>query len=345
MSVMLDVQDIALTRELVDLALQNKFGRVESHSESLSFGGDMLAFLIEQVTIPLVVSLCASVLYDVLKGKALGMMQKHEAEKALNEMLGKELKPAPVLPQECLKALEDQLVPLGFSRDDIVALYQDLVLHLEQKQISRTILTGVEDQMPKITILFLAANPIDTPVLKLDEEVRAIDQALRLSRYRDYFLLEQHWALRLEDLQEILLRCRPVIVHFSGHGTDTNRLMLKDNTGRGYALLPGTLDDLFSLLRENIRCVVLNACYSKRQAEAIACHVDCVVGMSRSIHDLAAMRFSSAFYQALGYGKDIKTAFKLGRLNIEAAGDRRMPRLMAMRCNPSEVILVNSGGT
>ena len=36
-----------------------------------------------------------------------------------------------------------------------------------------------------ITILFLAANPKNTTKLRLDEEIREIDQALRLSEYRD----------------------------------------------------------------------------------------------------------------------------------------------------------------
>lgn len=38
-----------------------------------------------------------------------------------------------------------------------------------------------------IKILFLAANPIDTVRLNLDEEVGAIDLALRQAKFRDHF--------------------------------------------------------------------------------------------------------------------------------------------------------------
>ena len=47
----------------------------------------------------------------------------------------------------------------------------------------------------KLTILFLAANPLDTDSLLLDEEVRAIDEALGKTAYRDRFDLRSHWAL------------------------------------------------------------------------------------------------------------------------------------------------------
>lgn len=344
MSNSLDLDDLEQTRDVVIQALHAKLNPAGAPDESLALSGDLLAFLIEQVSIPLVVSLCASALYDILKGKMLGMMQKREAEKALKAMVGKEFKPAE-LSQECMKALEEQLSPLGFNREEITGLYEDLKRRLEQKRRPLSQVKPGNSPTPRIKILFLAANPIDTPSLQLDEEVRAIDQALQLSRYREAFTLEQVWAVRLEDLQESLLRYQPVIVHFSGHGTGESQLILKNDAGNGYPLLPGTLEVLFSLLKGEIRCVVLNACYSRRQAEAIARQVDCVVGMSKSISDRAAMRFSSAFYQALGYGKDVRTAFELGRLNIEAAEDRRRPHLLTTRCDPSEVVLAGNAET
>ena len=71
-----------------------------------------------------------------------------------------------------------------------------------------------------IKILFLAANPIGTSQLRLDEEVRGIEQALRQSEYRERFEIKQHWAVRVIDLQDYLLWHKPNIVHFSGHGVN-----------------------------------------------------------------------------------------------------------------------------
>jgi len=64
-----------------------------------------------------------------------------------------------------------------------------------------------------IKILFLEANPEDTERLRLDKEVRSIDQALRQAQYRDKFDIEQKLAVRVSDLQEHFLRYEPHIVH------------------------------------------------------------------------------------------------------------------------------------
>ena len=136
--------------------------------------------------------------------------------------------------------------------------------------------------------------------------MRAIDRALREAQFRDRYHIEQQWAVRIGDLQEALLRFQPDIVHFSGHGTESNEIVLQDGSGGGQAVPRAALGRLFSVLRDNIRCVVLNACYSEPQAQAIADHIDCVVGMTTAVGDDAAIEFATAFYRALAYGRDLR---------------------------------------
>ena len=69
-----------------------------------------------------------------------------------------------------------------------------------------------------------------------------------------------------------------------------------------------------------MECVVLNACYSERQAEAIVQHIQNVIGMKSEIGDDAAITFAVGFYDAIGAGKDYKTAFKFGRVGIDLKG-------------------------
>lgn len=194
-----------------------------------------------------------------------------------------------------------------------------------------------------IKILFLAANPTDSTRLRLDEESRTIDQALRLAKFRDRFDLIQHWAVRVADLQGLLLRYNPDIVHFSGHGSEDSEIVLEDQTGQSQPVPMGALSRLFSVLKDNVRCVVLNACYSEEQAQAIAGHIDCVIGMSDAIEDEAAISFAASFYQALGYGRDIQTAFDLGCIQIEmkALQDQDVPQLLATARNPADIILTD----
>lgn len=201
----------------------------------------------------------------------------------------------------------------------------------------------------RIRVLFLAANPMDTGRLRLDEEVRSIDQALREADFRNNFEVEVQLAVRSADLARALLRFKPDIVHFSGHGTTSSEIVLEGPQGAGRAVPRDALGQLFFALRDNIRCVVLNACYSVEQAEAIAQHIDCVVGMTQAVGDDAAIRFAGAFYRALGYGKSIETAFRLGTIEVGLEGlpDADTPQLVAERVNPAEVVLVapTAGGS
>jgi hypothetical protein len=202
---------------------------------------------------------------------------------------------------------------------------------------------GSASSTETIKILFLAANPSDTTRLRLDEESRAIDQALRQAQFRDRFDLRQHWAVRVGDVQELLLRHQPHIVHFSGHGGPSSEIILEDNAGHSHPVSIRALSALFSVLKDNVRCVVLNACFSEQQAQAIAQHIDCVIGMSTAIGDAAAIRFAAAFYQALGYGRDVKTAFDLGcvQIDLENLGEQDTPQLLAIQADPKKIVFVS----
>lgn len=195
-----------------------------------------------------------------------------------------------------------------------------------------------------ISILFLAANPKDTHSLRLDEEMRGIDTALRGADFRDRFDIKQQWAVRVTDLQNYLLRYKPDIVHFSGHGSLTSEIILEDVTGNSHTVPARALSQVFSILKDNIRCVVLNACYSQQQAQAIAEHIDCVIGMSQAIGDVAAVSFAAAFYQALGYGRNVKTAFELGcsQIDLEHLDEQNTPQLLAKTVDPTKITFVNT---
>jgi hypothetical protein len=195
-----------------------------------------------------------------------------------------------------------------------------------------------------VKVLFLAANPRDTQPLRLDEEIREIDSAIRHAEYRNQFDIRQHWAVRVRDLQGYLLRHQPDIVHFSGHGESSSSIVLEDAMGESQPVHPRALSQLFSVLKDNIRCVVLNACYSHDQAQAIAKHIDCVVGMSSAVGDTAAISFAAAFYQAIAYGRDVKTAFELGcvQIDLDRLDQQDIPKLISTRCDPSSVAFVRT---
>jgi hypothetical protein len=80
-------------------------------------------------------------------------------------------------------------------------------------------------------ILFLASNPTDTGRLRLDAELREVEEGLRRSNERDRFDLLPKLAVRVEDLRRSLLDLSPSIVHFAGHGQRADGILLENEQG------------------------------------------------------------------------------------------------------------------
>ncbi|CAD5945533.1 CHAT domain-containing protein [Planktothrix agardhii] len=169
-----------------------------------------------------------------------------------------------------------------------------------------------QSSLPK-TILVLASNPKNQSSLRLDEEMREINEGLRRSQQREKFIVQQRWAVRPEDLRRALLDLNPHILHFCGHGSGEDGLVLEDDTGKAQLVPTEALANLFKrFATRGLECVVFNACYSELQAKAIAEHIDYVVGMSSAIGDKAAIQFAVGFYDELGAGWSYEDAYHGG---------------------------------
>ena len=173
--------------------------------------------------------------------------------------------------------------------------------------------------------------------LRLDVEVRRIEEALLRSRYSDRFELVTKLAIRAIDLRRALLDHRPQIVHFSGHGTGDQGLVLENDAGEMQLVSTEALGRLFSIFESGAtECVLLNACYSEIQATAIHQSVDCVIGMNQPIGDKAAVQFAEGFYDALGAGSLYDEAFRIGCSAIDLDGSSEYEKpVLKYRKRPS----------
>ena len=189
-----------------------------------------------------------------------------------------------------------------------------------------------------IRILFLAANPVDQARLRVRNEFTGVRQVLDATADRDRFQLIPEFDAAPDELQDLLTRHRPQIVHFGGHGTGEG-LLFVDQDGQGQLVAPQTLRDLFGSFNETVRCVVLNACSSAQQAGAIADVVDAVVGMGDVVSDDAALAFATAFYRALMSDATLATAMTRARNQIDLTGLAEVdtPQLRADRIDAEQV--------
>ena len=198
-----------------------------------------------------------------------------------------------------------------------------------------------------LKILFLSANPREASRIEVEKEFKMVRDVIKASRYRDLIDLERIGEVSTAELTRLIIEYEPQILHFSGHGNSEEVLIFQDSSSQ-----VGDVAELFRILSQDrstgpekkIRCVVLNACYSEKQAFEIARHVDCVVGMSNAIVDEAAIAFSESFYLAIAAGKTVQTAFELGKNEVARRGipGQDIPRLAGRQgVDPAVSVLVD----
>ena len=196
--------------------------------------------------------------------------------------------------------------------------------------------------------------------------------------------LERPRSTRPVDLLRKLNENHPQVVHFSSHGSP-DEIMLESGDEDAEVLGPGgpslrSADErdmkkvrpdeveseglghgqaqvvsksaLVNVLRScnegNLRLVVLNACNTRPQAEALTEIVDCVVSMNRTITDRAAIKFAASFYGALAFGRSVQKAFDQGvaRLGAEGIAESDTPELLVRAgVDASQVTLVGRART
>jgi len=181
-------------------------------------------------------------------------------------------------------------------------------------------MSAMDNSTKQVSILFVSADPTDSVRLRTGEEMREIQDQLKLASLRDQFKLDVRLSARAHDISQALLDFKPDIVHFSGHGSTTGALCFENRSGETHLVTAEALSALFEQFTNDVDCVLLNACYSEAQAKAIAKHIDWVIGMNDAIGDEAAIAFSIGFYQALGAGKMLEDAFKFGCVQIRLQG-------------------------
>lgn len=197
----------------------------------------------------------------------------------------------------------------------------------------------------KAKILFISANPDGTPILKLDEEMRSITQKIRAAEYRDQFEFAVAPAARPDDLLQAMNEHRPRVVHFSGHGSNADEIILCDQHGDPKPVQKEALVALFESTFDDVRVVLLNCCYSRSQAEAIVSVVPCAIGMTDTISDEAASLFAASFYRALAFGYSVRHAFMQGiaALKLEGVAEDDIPELLTRPgVDPTRIFIVTA---
>ena len=177
------------------------------------------------------------------------------------------------------------------------------------------------NEKPLLRILFLASDPSDAARLYLGKELQEVRNRLVDN---PNFEITDRQAVKPDDVLQTIINYKPHVVHFSGHGQNTGEICFEDENGKSKAIPPEALASLFSLVTDYVKCVIVNTCYSEKQALAIAQFVPVVIGTKKEISDNAAIKFATGFYTALDPDlsqNSLHKAFDLGRIAIQFDGN------------------------
>lgn len=172
--------------------------------------------------------------------------------------------------------------------------------------------------MSTTPVLFVGADPTGG-TFAIEEELRLVET--ELGRWgSEAFRIVSDLDLRPSELQGLLNRHRPELLHFSGHVTEDGALMLLDPSDQGHVVPRELVTRIFAGEGRRVRCMVLNACNGDVLAPALSEAAEVIVAMSGVVTVRAAHAFSVRFYEALAGGRSVKEAFAQAMLEVELGG-------------------------
>lgn len=257
----------------------------------------------------------------------------HRAQQSLEKEEEREYKKHQQEENKLLKQRENQIRQFNRKLGDHDRLHRE----------TQSTLKKLQELPNEIVVLFFAANPIDQDHLRLDEEVRSIEEMIRKSEYRDSVKFVTKWAVRPADILQALNEHNPCVVHFSGHGSNQDEIVFQDDQGTTKPVKLEAIAQLMMAVTGSIRLVFFNTCYSLNQAEAVVEHVEAAIGMTTTISDDTARIFASQFYSAIGFGKSLAQSFEQAKalVMLEDFPEEEIPELFTnINLSAEKIILV-----
>lgn len=196
-----------------------------------------------------------------------------------------------------------------------------------------------------LNVLYLTANPDVKKPLRVDAEIRQVQESVRASKFRDSITLHYRPAANLQSLLNGLNDLSPGIVHFSGHGNDDGIAVdhAKVKRPKGKAVTFELLAKAMSAVDDPPRVVVLNSCRSAGAKKSFLPPACAVIAMGDTISDFAATAFATQFYAAVAAGQSLKMSFDQGVVAVESVSlsEGGTPQLiLADGVDAKKVILV-----
>ncbi|MCP4439852.1 MAG: CHAT domain-containing protein [Aureispira sp.] len=190
----------------------------------------------------------------------------------------------------------------------------------QQNSSSSNTGTGHNNTGVRSRVLFMTANPQDTQAIQVTKEYKEVDTLQHVMDKAERFEVKMVHNTTTQEFMRHIMAEQPKILHFSGHGTGQAGLIFHDGNDNAQFANSQALSTVFSLFKGVIDCVLLNACYSLDQAQAIAQYVPYVIGTTQEVADSKAITFTRGFYTACFSGMSFEQSFTAGKAQILMEG-------------------------
>lgn len=170
---------------------------------------------------------------------------------------------------------------------------------------------------PQHFVLFLGANVRGT-LVDFGNELMAVRNEVHKIPGGHDIEFDVWPAVTLDEMKRQISRSLWDIVHFCGAGVPDGMLVGKYDEPTLVPVAP--LANLFATLgkylaRERgerpVKVVILNACHSLAQAQALQPHVPCVIGVDGLVSQQTTVTFAQWFYRGIADAKNVKAAFDI----------------------------------
>jgi hypothetical protein len=166
-------------------------------------------------------------------------------------------------------------------------------------------------------VLIVTANPRgeNDQAIRLDKEISAIRQRVRLGTERDRIHIETLTAATVDSLRVELLSNSYDVIHFAGHADADGLELLGDDGVHNLSF-----DALAKMVagQKSLKCVVLNTCSAMQGLSTPFAPL--VIGMVDEIDDEEALVFAKGFYDALAAGQSPAKAYDVATTALESEG-------------------------
>lgn len=180
---------------------------------------------------------------------------------------------------------------------------------LQSEKVSTHVESEIDSiQKRRLSVLFIGAER--GTWLDLQGQLKSTKAAIRKGTFGSACHFTGLFNLTIDRIVMEINSRKPDVLHLSGK-QDGGQILFHDRFGN---LVPVSADRLAGLLLDlewRPRLIVLDTCFSLRQARLLARKVDLAIGVQDGIAEPIAIDFFAMFYNSLANGASVRQAFQV----------------------------------